>query len=583
MALDGIYLSRIKNELGQLIDSRVDKIHQPSREELIISMRTREGVKKLLFNSASGSARVHLTDAEIENPRTPPMFCMLMRKHLSGARLAAVRQEGFERILFFDFDATNEMGDKVALTLVCEIMGRVSNLILVSEQGKVIDSIKRVSQELSSVRTVLPGVMYTTPPRQDRLNFFECTAQQLSQRLALSGGSELSKALLTTFEGISPVFAREMSFACTHGSDIGANEITGSRFDDLWAYIGKIRSQLLEGTNTYTLLSTDEGVMKDFCFCDVAQYGSLMKKASFDSPCKLLDRFYTQRDAFSRTKQKAADLFKLLTNAIERTRRRTENQRLELEECANRDELRANGDMIMSNLYLIKKGDKQLTAPDIFGDSSKTVTIPLDARLSPVENAQRYYKEYRKLGAAKEKLTELVRNGEEEAQYLDSVLEALTRARSESEIAELREELAQQGYVRRQKNKTKLPPAQPPMQFVISGFTVRVGRNNKQNDKLTCKDSEKTDVWLHTKDITGSHTVISAKGESVPDDVIRTAAQLAAHFSKAKDSSQVGVDYTLIKYVKKPAGAKPGMVIFTNNKTLYVTPLSDEQAQQLKK
>lgn len=582
MALDGIYLSLLKKELSELIDSRVDRIHQPSKDELIIGMRTRGGLKKILFSANAGSARVHLTTQEIENPRTPPMFCMLLRKHLSSGRLIDIRQDGLERILYFDFEATDEMGDRVTLTLAAEIMGRFSNIILFNADGRIIDSIKRVGQDRSSVRTVLPGVMYEVPPRDDRLNIFECARQEFEQRLKLQN-AELSKALLRVFEGVSPIFVRECAFFALRGNEAAVQELSDEAYDRLWFFIERIKEQIMQGKNEYTVVRTKQGSLKDFCFCDVRQYGGLMVTKSFESAGELLDYFYSQRDAYSRTKQKASDLFKLLLTASERTRRRVENQKQELSECAQREKYRIYGDLIMANLYDISKGMSVCRLVDLYDEQMKEVEIPLDKRLTPTQNAQRYYKEYRKLDTAEKKLAQLISQGEEEFIYLDSVLDALTRATTEGEIAELREELVRQGYAKRHDTKAKPPKALPPLKFVTpEGFVIRVGRNNTQNDRLTCKEAEKEDMWLHTKDITGSHVIISAEGRQIPDSVILTAARLAACYSKGRESSQVGVDYTPVKYVKKPGGAKPGMVIFTSNKTVYVTPFTPEEADSLK-
>ncbi|MBP3793562.1 MAG: NFACT family protein [Ruminococcus sp.] len=583
MALDGVFLSLIKNELSCLIGGRVDRIHQPSREELVIGFRTAQGLKKVLFSADPGSARIHLTCAQIENPKAPPMFCMLMRKHLSSGKLVDIRQDGFERILCFDFEAVSEMGDKVRLTLVSEIMGRYSNIMLVNQQGKIIDSIKRVGSDHSSVRVVLPGVSYEAPPRDNRLDLCSCSFEQLKDKLGENPKAETSKALLKAFEGISPILAREICFFALRGEEKISAELSTDELERMWFFIGKLRRELEKGENTYTIVKTKEGVMKDFCFCAIHQYGALMVTREFDSPGELLDFFYSQRDAYSRTKQKASDLFKLIVNLSERTKRRVENQRLELEQCGERDKLRIYADLIMANPGSINKGQTSCTLMNFYEENCPQITIPLDRRLSAMDNAQRYYKQYHKLGAAKERLTALIASGEEESRYLDSVFDALSRATTEGEIAELRQELSEQGYIRNKNSKSKPPKALPPMEFEVHGFTVRVGRNNKQNDKLTCKTAEKTDIWLHTKDIPGSHTVISAKGGSVPDEVILTAARIAAYFSKAKNSSQVGVDHALIRNVKKPAGARPGMVIFTNNKTVYVSPLSDEQIRELSK
>lgn len=573
MALDGIYLSLLRKEFDPLIDGRVDKIHQPSREELIMTIRTKEGAQKLMFSTGAGSARVHITTADIENPKTPPMFCMLMRKHLAGGRLTAIRQDGFERILFFDFEATNEMGDRVNLTLAAEIMGRRSNLILYREDGRIIDSIKRVGQEMSSVRMVLPGAQYTLPPREQRLNLMECTKEEFLAKIAENPTAELSKAIMKTLEGISSVFAREAVFFAARGAEITAQQLSGDTADRLWFYFSKVRDSINEGTNVYTVLKTKEGNLKDFCFCDITQYGALMVTKSFESPSVLLDYFYAERDSLSRIKQKANDLFKLLINTSERTQRRVQNQREELKECKDREKYRIYGDLITSNLYALQKGMAYAEVQDFYDENCPTVKIPLDKRLTPTQNAQKYYKEYRKLDTAEKKLTVLIAEGEQEVKYLDSVFDSLTRAQTEGDIAELREELFQEGYVKRSKFKGKPPKALPPIRYRSSdGYEIRVGRNNKQNDRLTCKETEKTDLWLHVKDITGSHVIVTCDGEMPPDRTIEEAAIIAACNSKGRNSSRVDVDYTFIRNVKKPNGSKPGMVIFTNNYTITVKP-----------
>ena len=482
MALDGIYLSLLRKEFDPLIDGRVDKIHQPSREELIMTIRTKEGAQKLMFSTGAGSARVHITTADIENPKTPPMFCMLMRKHLAGGRLTAIRQDGFERILFFDFEATNEMGDRVNLTLAAEIMGRRSNLILYREDGRIIDSIKRVGQEMSSVRMVLPGAQYTLPPREQRLNLLDCTKEELLAKIAENPTAELSKAIMKTLEGISPVFAREAVFFAARGAEITAEQLSGDTADRLWFYFSKVRDSINDGTNVYTVLKTKEGNLKDFCFCDITQYGALMVTKSFESPSVLLDYFYAERDSLSRIKQKANDLFKLLINTSERTQRRVQNQREELKECKDREKYRIYGDLITSNLHALQKGMAYAEVQDFYDESCPTVKIPLDKRLTPTQNAQKYYKEYRKLDTAEKKLTVLIAEGEQEVKYLDSVFDSLTRAQTEGDIAELREELFQEGYVKRSKFKGKPPKALPPIKYRSSdGYEIRVGRKDRKS------------------------------------------------------------------------------------------------------
>ncbi len=573
MALDGVFLRLVKNELSPLIGGRVEKIHQPSREELVFGIRTKDGAYKLLLNSGAGTARVHVTKAEIENPKTPPMFCMFMRKHLSSGKLVDIRQDGFERILYFDFDSANEMGDICRLTLAAEIMGRHSNLILINSEGRIIDSIKRVGQDMSAVRMVLPGMAYTLPPREPKLSLLDSEAEDICEEIGRYPQLSLSKALMKAIEGISPVFAREAEYFAARGTEIAVQDMTDEEFDRLKFYLRKTAAEIRNGENKYTVLKTKDGLLKDFCFTAVNQYGALMVTKQFGSPSEVLDYFFSERDRTARMKQRAQDLFKMLVSTSERIARRTANQREELKECAGRDKLKKYGDLIMANLYCLEKGQGTAEVGDYYEPDCPVIKIPLDKRLTPSQNAQKYYKEYRKADTAEKKLIGLIKQGEEELEYIDSVFDSLTRADSETDIIQLRLELAEQGYVKSSKIKGKPPKSLPPIRFVSSdGYEIRVGRNNKQNDRLTCKDSDKLDIWLHTQGITGSHTVISCGGETPPDRTLEEAAVIAAYHSKGKNSSQVPVDYTLIKYVKKPNGAKPGMVIFTNNRTLYVTP-----------
>lgn len=583
MALDGVYLNLIKKELESvLLDGRVDKIHQPSKEEILFTIRTKEGAYKLIFNTSAGTARVHITNSQIENPKTPPMFCMLMRKHLSGGKLISIRQDGFERILYFDFDSANEMGDICRFTLAVEIMGRRSNLILINSDGRIVDSIKRVGQDMSSVRMVLPGITYQVPPKDKRLSMFDFTADEFKRSLYENSKQIFSKALTRIFEGISPVFAREIEFFALRGGEKICSELSGDEIDRALFFVNKTADEVSNNKNKFTVLKNKDGQLKDFCFCSINQYGSLMVTKDFGSACELLDYFYSARDRIARTKQRASDLFKFLVNTSDRIARRIANQREELKECAERDTLKLYGDLIMSNIYRLEKGMGYAEAEDYTKEDLPKVRIKLDKRLTPSQNAQKYYAEYRKADTAEKMLVSLIKNGEEELRYIDSVFDALTRADSESDVIELRSELAEQGYIKSSRIKGKPPKALPPIKFRSSdGFEILVGRNNKQNDKLTLKESEKTDIWLHTQKITGSHTVIKCRGETPPDRTIKEACMIAAYHSGAKESSNVPVDYTEIRYVKKPNGAKPGMVIFTNYRTVYVTP-DEELVERLR-
>lgn len=584
MALDGAFLYAVKTELMPLIGGRVDKIHQPSREEILITIRTRSGAKKLYISANAGSARVHLTEKNVDNPQVPPMFCMLLRKHIGNGKLINIRQDGLERILFMDFECVNELGDIVTVTLACEIMGRCSNLIVINHEGRVIDSIKRVDEDMSRERMVLPGMKYTLPPRDDRLNFLTADPEQMTARLHEVGAAELSRALIRTFEGISPILAREWAFFAGRGAHIESGTIGGDQLDRLLFAIKRTKEQLLDGECCFSAVSTKEGQLKDFSFIRLSQFGTLMYTKELPSASALLDYFYFERDRAARTKQRANDLFKLLVNLTDRITRRISVQREELAECAQKDYYKLCGDLISANMYRIQKGDSSAALENFYDEECPTIEIKLDVRKTPSQNAQHYYLEYKKCVTAEEKLAAQIEKGEEELQYIDSVFDSLTRASSENDIIQLRLELREQGYVKSSGGKAKPPKALPPIEYrSTDGYTILVGRNNYQNDKLSLKFAEKSDMWLHTQGITGSHVIIVTEGETPPDSTIEQAAVIAAVNSRGKDSNLVPVDYCLARYVKKPSGAKPGKVIFTNYKTAFVKPDTElEQSLRVK-
>ncbi len=583
MALDGAFLYAVKNELQMLIGGRVDKVYQPSREEIIISVRTVKGAFRLLISASASSARVHITETQVDNPMTPPMFCMLLRKHLGGGKLAQIRQDGLERILFLDFNCTNELGDPVTITLACEIMGKYSNLIAINNDGRIIDSIKRVDEDMSRERLVLPGIKYEMPPRDERISFVHSSEDEIKAALDRMKPAELSKGLIGVFEGISPVLAREWAYYAARGNEVRTDGLDENTKDRLAFAIMQSKEALISEKCCYTAVMTKEGLLKDFSFVRLSQYGALMITKELESASGLLDYFYAQRDRAARLKQRANDLFRLLVNTSERISKRLANQREELKECDKKNEMKLMGDLLSANIYRINKGDSVVKLENFYDENCPEIEIKLDSRLTPAQNAQKYYSVYRKSVTAEKKLAEQIALGEEELQYIDSVFDALTRADSENEVNELRLELAEQGYIRAVRLKGKPPKSQPPLEYLSSdGYTIFAGRNNKQNDKLTLKTAAKTDIWLHTHNIAGSHVIIVTDGTTPPDRTIEEAAIIAAVNSKAKDSAQVPVDYCLDKFVKKPAGAKPGMVIFTNNKTAYVNP-DAELAERLRK
>lgn len=571
MSLDGAFLHIVCNELQPLVGARVDKVYQPSREEIVVSLRTyRDGGKKIVLSANSVSARVNLTTAAFENPQQPPMFCMLLRKHLSGGRLMAIRQDGLERIVSLDFECTNEIGDIVTNSLVAEIMGRHSNIILVRD-GRVIDSVKRITDDISSVRRVLPGIRYEAPPRQDRLCLLDAEPQQVLDAIADSP-ERLCKKLSAVLEGVSPILTREMAWYSAKDVDAACYALSDSAKDRLRFILGRVKSAVSGGECCFTVVSEPGGRKKDFCFINIEQYSTSMVISHENSANELLDGFFASQDRTERTRQRAHDLLKLLMNSYERVSRKLELQKKELAECSEREVFRVRGDLINANIWRLEKGQSKAVLEDF--TTGEPVEIQLDPRLTPAQNAQKYYTEYRKLDTAEKKLTELIAKGQQELVYIDSVFDAASRTDSESDLAEIRRELREQGYLKGGvRADEKVKKTSDPLHFRSSeGFEILVGRNNRQNDQLTLKTAKATDIWLHTQGIAGSHVIIRTEGRQPGEQTLFEAAQLAAFHSKGRSGSGVPVDYVAVKFVKKPAGAKPGMVIFTNNRTLYVTP-----------
>lgn len=561
MALDGMMLSLIKNELKEeLKDAYINQIHQPSRDEIIINFRTKNGGRKLLISARADCARVHFTDFAPENPPTPPMLCMLLRKRLCGARLTDIRQTGLERILFFDFDTRNEIGDKEKLSLCIEIMGRYSNIILIDEKSLVVDAIKRIDVTMSNERVVLPKIEYTLPQKQDKYDILATDIDEVTKAIVMQD-TQLSKSVLSTVQGISPIVCREIEYRVLSGSTVKAE-------------IARIAEVLSHNSPTPTMIKREDNSPFDIAFTDITQYGDSMKTESFESFSKLLDSFYYQRDMSARMKSRSQDLHKLVSNTIERLSKKINIQTAELKKCEDRESLRIKGDLLQANLYRIQKGAMFVQVENFYEENSPILRIVLDPALSPSQNAQKFYKAYAKAKTAQQMLTVQIEKAEQELQYMLTVQDFLSRAESDKDLSQIRLELIEQGYIKERRNvRAKEPKALPPYEFTTSdGFTVLVGRNNKQNDLLTLKTASKTDMWFHTKNIPGSHTVMLTQGKKITDTAIVEAAQICAYHSKAKDSSGVPVDYTMIKNVSKPSGAKPGKVIYVNYNTVYVTP-----------
>ncbi len=580
MPLDGVMLNFIKNELKRAIGAKVDKVYQPSKEELVIGLRGKDCNEKLLLCARANSPRIHFTKAEIENPAVPPMFCMLLRKRLSGARISDIRQSAFERVLLIDFWAHSELGDEITLTIAMEIMGRYSNIVFIDETGRVIDSIKRVDYEMSSQRLVLPGLFYQEVPPQDKKSLTEDGVEECCKEILSRKTLPLSKAILDSVQGISPLISREIAYCACMG-DVIVGDMSELSAERMKASLERI-AKSLDGEGVPTVLYN--GIKpQDFSYMPITQYGESVRCEKAESFSKLLDNYYSERDLLERMRVKSSELIRTVTNAFDRANRKYIAQTTELKNSQKREELRLYGDLITSNMHLIRKGDSKVRLINYYDENCPEVEVRLDEMLTPSQNAQRYYKAYRRAQSAQAHLEEQMRLGLAEMDYLDTVLDALSRARSERELAEIRAELEEQGYLRSSGGRKQKVKALAPHEFVSDdGFTILVGRNNKQNDELTMKQSMKDDIWLHTLKIPGSHTIIRAEGREVPNRTIEQAAILAATHSKAKQSGQVAVDFTKIRYVSKPNGSKPGFVIYTHQTTVFVKP-DEELAKRLKK
>ncbi len=560
MAFDGGFSHTVTNELRQAVDCHVDKIYQPARDVLVLSLRKKGFVKRLVLSAASGTARVHFTEQKYENPETPPMFCMLARKIFSSARLTSVEQKGLERVIEFTFNTTNEMGDRTEPKIICELIGNSSNIILVGDDGKIYDAVHRSDIEKSD-RLILSGAVYRYPESQNKINILNADIKEIANKVLDCKDVDLSQALLQTLEGVSPLVCRELALGLT---DASQEEIT--------RILQKLKDGILSGE--FVMLLKPDNTPADFCYMPIAQYGSLYTAKSFGNPSELLDAFYYERENAARIHKASSDITKLLSNLITRANRRMAIRQKELSDNRDREDLRINGELIKANLYAIAPGSNVARVQNYYDENLSEVEIPLDPALSPQQNAAKYFKDYKRSCAAVQSLGALIEKDIQEIEYLESVSESLARCKTLSDISEIRQELSLGGYVKQTAKKQPRKKTQPQFTEYTSqeGYRIIVGKNNLQNDYITCSLAGKNDMWFHTKNIHGSHVVVLCDGQELSDETITFAAQLAAKNSKAANSSNVPVDYTPIKYVKKPSGAKAGMVIYTTNKTIFVTP-----------
>ena len=576
MPLDALCLSGVVHELqNALSGAKIDKIYQPGRDEVVLALRAPAGNVKLLLSANPSHPRAHLTQISRENPDKPPMFCMLLRKHLSGARLLELVQPPMERVVDLRLEALDELGDRVERRLVLEAMGRHSNLILLDGEGRIMDCLRRVDSDMSARRQVLPGLFYRLPPAQEKLDPSSLDRAALESALAAAPEeSQADKWLLDTFGGLSPLICRELAFRAGGATDARLHQMgEGGRSRLLDELEGLLRS-VQENSFTPVMLEK-EGHPSDFTFQPISQYGPAVSCVPFPSFSALLDRFYEQRENQERVRQRGQDLIRSVTNARDRAARKIGLQEQELAATRDRERLRQFGDIITSNLHAMEKGMSRLTAADFYDPECPQIHIPLDPLLTPQQNAAKYYKEYNKAKTAESILTLQLEKGRRDLDYLNSVLEAIALAEGERDLQEIRQELTDTGYLRRPSKARDRGKrvASKPMEFrSSSGLRISVGKNNTQNDLLTTKQAFKSDLWFHTQKIHGSHVILWTEGGQPDLTSIQEAAQLAAWFSQGRESGKVAVDYTPVKYVKKPGGARPGMVVYTTYETAWVTP-----------
>jgi len=567
MPMDGVMLGFMARELDEALSGgRVDKVTQPEHDEIILTIRNRGENHALLISASANSARMHLTREKKNNPLEPPAFCMLMRKHVLGARVLAIRQIDGDRIAEIDFEALDEMGDYAVRTLVCEFMGKYSNLILTHRGGKIIDSVCRVTGEISRVREVLPGLMYERPPQQGKLGGASLTPEALARRLVQSGGPA-DRALQNAVAGLSPQTAREICLRAAGDSEIRLEETDA----------GELAARVCALMEGFPAMARPTLVMDgDGRAVDVTPFAYLTRAAFENRPMASLseaqEAYFRTRDRAERIRQKAAALNRTLKNNIERCEKKLGLQLSALQDSERMEEYRVKGELLSASLYQLEKGMKAVELPNYYDENLAPLRIELDVKLSPAANAQRYFKLYQKARSARRLAAEQKQRTEEELNYLEGQLENLGKCGEEAELFEIRAELEREGYVKPSRNRREmksLPPSRPLKLAASDGTVILVGKNNLQNDRLTAS-AQLNEVWLHAKDMPGSHVIIVGEGPS--EETIGEAASLAAYYSKGREGSRVPVDYTLRRYVKKPSGAKPGFVIYTHQKTLYVQP-----------
>ncbi len=568
MALDAICLQAVVEELRpQLLGLRIDKVQQPSRDQVVLLLR---GNRRLLLNAGANAPRIQLTSLSRENPAEPPMFCMLLRKHLVGARVAALTQPALERLVRLELDITDDFGQPGRRTLVLEAMGRRSNLILLDGEGRIIECLRRVDAEMSAQRQVLPGLYYQPPLSAGRLPVTEETEAGFREKFSAANPErQIDAFLLDHYFGLSPLLARELAFQAAGETDARLFRLKSP--ERLWEGLSGLIERAAENRFTPVCLRR-EGKPVEFACLPIEQYGPGTEQVTYESFSALLDDFYESRERQERTRQRGAELIRTASTARDRLLRKLGQQEKDYAATQQRDQLRICGDLITANLYRMERGQRSLTCENYYDEQGGEVTIALDPLLTPQQNAAKYYKRYTKARTAERYLREQMEIARRDAAYLESVLEEIRQGETEQDFADIRSELRESGFLKKQGKKEPRRAAKPREFRTSSGLRVLVGRNNRQNDHLTLKEADYRDLWFHTQKIHGSHVILCTGGQEADEDAVVEAAMIAAWYSQARESGNVPVDYTQVRNVKKPAGARPGMVIYQTCRTVNVTP-----------
>ena len=580
MALDGLVIHSLAHELTtKLVGGKIDRVHQPENDELVLYIRNNKENFKLVLSSSASNPRIYIAnDYKKENPIKAPMFCMLFRKYIQGGIITEISQINFERIIKISVESFDELKEKTTKDIYIEIMGRHSNIILV-QNDKIIDSIKRIPPSVSRVRQLLPNMTYELPPAQDKINPIKGTSIKSFINILREFDGPIYKGIYSKFLGISPSVAKEIC----HRANLNPNDNGNDKTRDELSVLYRIFSDLftnIKKDEYNPCIVIDENVDKVIDFsCINLSYLDGNKFIKNDSISQIIEDYYKTKDFKERVHQRTADLRKSISIKLERLYHKQKKIEKELRDADNADEFKVKGELLTSYIYMIQKGMESVEVANFYDPNYSNIRIALNKNLTPSENAQKYFKKYNKLKTAKIELTSQIAICNEEIEYLENIMLGIENCENLEELDDIKDELIKLGYAKapfRYKAKKDIDPTTKPNQFTSSdGFKILVGKNNKQNDYLTLRIADPEDLWMHTKNIPGSHVIIKCAGKEVPDNTLLEAATLAAYFSKARLSSQVPVDYTMKKHVKKPSGSKPGMVIYETNSTIYVTPTEE--------